>query len=413
MWHGGLVLIALGQISTDSSHAAVQAVAIEATLLRRRHLKVNVKNQWYSTADEAVEDLASPIDWEHDSEEIRLEKELFQTQRDQKAFNAFEDDEAALVEDDGAALLAKLDADLDDGAGSNAGRADQAKSFDNEEWRIADTFSGPRLSLKESGGFFNEPDSSWTRRKALHNAQMKVEAEYKLVEQEIDEKHPQGRQWWQIHYEPSFHCAFSERLGAIGEGGKWVCDPHRIAERVKLGSQCLVYSIGSRGEFSFEKAVKKQISDQCEIHVFDPKEPTSYQGGAETPKGMTYHTSPLGSSGEMVMGVRSKTMEQMVDDLGHRGRRIDLLKIDCEGCEWHTYKDWLTGGTEPQQILVELHWKKLPEGGWRKAHEFYQFLFSQGYVVANKEPNTKGCSGDCIEYGFIKLDPAFNDLAAY
>jgi hypothetical protein len=27
--------------------------------------------------------------------------------------------------------------------------------------------------------------------------------------------------------------------------------------------------------------------------------------------------------------------------LRHEGRTIDILKIDCEGCEWTSYKDWI------------------------------------------------------------------------
>ena len=56
--------------------------------------------------------------------------------------------------------------------------------------------------------------------------------------------------FWQQNYEPVFSCQFQRRMGYRGDGGKWVCDPHRI-ER----DNCLVYSIGARLEHSFESAV--------------------------------------------------------------------------------------------------------------------------------------------------------------
>merc|ERR1719343_1710954 len=112
-----------------------------------------------------------------------------------------------------------------------------------------------------------------------------------------------GPQWWQLHYEPSFHCSFSERLGSAGEGGKWVCDPYRIADAARAGEPCLVYSVGSRGEFSFEKAVQERISSNCEVHIFDPQPATSYAKGQEVPSTMTYHTWPLGEDGHKVQGV--------------------------------------------------------------------------------------------------------------
>ena len=32
---------------------------------------------------------------------------------------------------------------------------------------------------------------------------------------------------------------------------------------------------------------------------------------------------------------------EMIQRLGHEDRRIYILKIDCEGCEWTIYHDWL------------------------------------------------------------------------
>lgn len=42
-----------------------------------------------------------------------------------------------------------------------------------------------------------------------------------------------------------------------------LADPHRIAK----SDDCLVYSIGSNNDFSFEEAVLKHIGQHCEIHT--------------------------------------------------------------------------------------------------------------------------------------------------
>ena len=57
---------------------------------------------------------------------------------------------------------------------------------------------------------------------------------------------------------------FQRRLGRRGDGGKWVCDPHRISRQ----SSCLVYSFGSSEEYSFEQDVVNKL--KCEVHTFDP-----------------------------------------------------------------------------------------------------------------------------------------------
>jgi len=250
------------------------------------------------------------------------------------------------------------------------------------------------LSRRDSLGFISENVKAWRKRKQIHREQMKRERENPFLGGNCGEG--MGHIWFQDHYEPSFHCEFEERIGQMGDGGKWVCDPERIRKRVKSGNdKCLIYSVGSNGDFSFEESVLAQISHKCEVHTFDPMK----AGVWKAPEGVQYHSVALG------MDAPAKPLAQIVKELGHSGRKIDLFKIDCEGCEWDTFKSWFGSGVDIRQILVELHWRANPE----KAHELFEFLFKQGYVIFNKEPNTLGCSGECIEYAFLKMSPSFSD----
>jgi hypothetical protein len=90
----------------------------------------------------------------------------------------------------------------------------------------------------------------------------------------------------------------------------------------------------------------------------------------------------------------------MTRDLGHEGKVIDLLKIDCEGCEMTTFGTWFDEQTIIRQIQIEVHGGTA--GG--SALRFFQFLRQKGYVIFHKEPNTIGCRGDCVEYSFLLLD---------
>ena len=170
-----------------------------------------------------------------------------------------------------------------------------------------------------------------------------------------------------------------------------MCDPFRISEK----ESCLVYSIGSNNNFMFEEAVLEEISPDCEIHTFDH---TVGPAPSKKPTKVLFHPWALGKAA----GPAGRSMPEIVRELGHSGKVIDILKIDCEGCEWTTYKEWFGEDVYIRQLQVELH-----KGTPQPAQQFFEFLQQLGYVVFHKEPNTLGCGGSCIEYAFLKLNPSF------
>lgn len=85
--------------------------------------------------------------------------------------------------------------------------------------------------------------------------------------------------------------------------------------------------------------------------------------------------------------------------LGHTGRTIDIFKIDCEWCEWFTYKQWLK--QDIRQILVETHNAPMPQ-----AQDFFYELHDAGFVIFSKEANYQNGAGG-VEFGFLKLSSNF------
>lgn len=248
------------------------------------------------------------------------------------------------------------------------------------------------LAYEESGGFFDDVR----------------EADWALLKDRIRQTPECAKQcegqpanvWLQDNWEPNFTCLHERRVGRWGDGGKWVCDPHRIARRAEHSHQpCLVYSVGSNNDFSFEEAVLRDVSPTCEIHTFDPTigdHPSNLPANGK----ISFHPWGLAQadSGDF------KTMATIRTELGHVHRQVDILKIDCEGCEWDTYKSWFDNvDVPPRQILIELH--KGTEGSSPvMAMEFMRHLKDRGYVIFHKEPNTLGCLGSCIEYAFVRVD---------
>merc|ERR1712217_502232 len=193
-------------------------------------------------------------------------------------------------------------------------------------------------------------------------------------------------------YEPSFTCPFEKRIGSPGEGGKWICNPQKLRGQVTSREKCLVYSIGSHGQYDFETAVHTEVSSNCEIHTFDMKNWTAYHCGA-SPSFMEYHVKTIGDPKKRSWLTDVPTI---VRELGHSGKVIDIFKIDCEGCEWSTFRHWFGAGVQIRQILIELHFYPSSKAvSTDLIHEFFKFLFDMGYVVFQKESNTLGCLGSC------------------
>ena len=185
-----------------------------------------------------------------------------------------------------------------------------------------------------------------------------------------------------------------------------------MAERRKKqqgnNAGCLIYSVGSNGDYSFEDGLVDLIGPTaCEIHTFDPD--NYARATSERTKNMYYHQWGIKNSHSYDFTKEARkekflSMQETVKELGHENRVIDILKIDCEGCEWASYNDWLK--LDIHQILVETH------GAPSNAHGFFDGLLKAGYVIFSKEPNIEpgalSLGGLNVEFSFIKLHPDFS-----
>lgn len=141
-------------------------------------------------------------------------------------------------------------------------------------------------------------------------------------------------------YEPNWNCHIQTRIGRRhGDGGKFVCGHASYFQ----SRSCLVYSVGSNGDFSFENDVK--LTFGCEIHTFDPTGNTSQFVSLAEQAGVEFHSVGLsGTRGVMENSVTNLSVPllpftDIVDLLGHNHKHIDILKVDCEGCEWDAFPE--------------------------------------------------------------------------
>jgi Methyltransferase domain len=215
--------------------------------------------------------------------------------------------------------------------------------------------------------------------------------------------------WLVQNVDPIFTCAHIRRVGGQGDGPKWTCDPHRLLKQ----PNCLVYSFGSSGDYAFEDGLVKALGTHCEIHVFDPDPSYGRKNDAEK-KNIHYH--PWGLKGEgdedpaasntMFKGQIFYSLPQLMDKLGHIGRRLDVFKIDCEGCEVTSSVDWLSETVDIRQILVETHF----DLSATNVTAYFERFLDRGFVPFSKEANTHPTAmptGQLFEWGFLRLDRDF------
>lgn len=265
------------------------------------------------------------------------------------------------------------------------------------------------LAKHESFGFFDDiEESSWK----LYQERARSDTIYKNPDDPNAGVDQSGTMWQMFNVDPIFTCPHLFRVGGRGDGPKWTCDPHRLTKQ----PDCLIYSVGSAGVYLFEDGIvdmqrKQQQPKHCEIHVFDPNPKFERPNDKET-KNIHYHAWGLKSSYEAGTGnmgnLTFMSLPETLETLGHVGRRIDIFKIDCEGCEWFSFKDWLDPSVDIRQILIETHLAERRQ--YATPSQFFDRFLDRGFVPFSKETNTHpGATplGELVEWGFVRFHPDF------
>ncbi|KAJ7175784.1 methyltransferase domain-containing protein [Mycena filopes] len=230
----------------------------------------------------------------------------------------------------------------------------------------------------------------------------------------------------------AYNCPHEiQRLGALGDGGKWVCG----ISRVETKPNCIVYSFGINYESSFEAEILAN-TDECEIWGYDF---SVNSFGPQIPRSQAHrtHFRPYGLAGTDKHGPddtnKMYTLESLMKMNGHT--HIDILKVDIERWEFETLsalvKPYLASGKPLPfgQLQLEIHlwhfsfaeflhwWESLEDAGlrpfWTEPNLVYQnynrdgttdlaeysFLNIKGDNIFIKDPKRHLPPADDDEYG--------------
>lgn len=141
-------------------------------------------------------------------------------------------------------------------------------------------------------------------------------------------------------------CDVPVRVGGVSnseDGSYVVCNPSQLLAGASSSGRalgCLVVSVGSKGEASFERRVH-QIAPHCLVDIWDG---TLIGSRKHMTKGIPKFANFLARNFET----------DSWSNYSHT-KHVPLLKIDCEGCEMDTLAPWLEHGPCTDQIVMEIH----------------------------------------------------------
>ncbi|CAJ0932699.1 unnamed protein product, partial [Mesorhabditis belari] len=124
-------------------------------------------------------------------------------------------------------------------------------------------------------------------------------------------------------------CPSKLRIGVVGDGGKWVCNPWRLPDN------CTIYSLGINGQIDFETDVQKITKNRCRVYGYDLAE-------------------------------QIESIKREYESINGELKAGGIFKIDIEGGESKVLPEFVKV-YQPCQILVETH---------QEAAETYKILKS-------------------------------------
>ncbi|KAK3266494.1 hypothetical protein CYMTET_24884 [Cymbomonas tetramitiformis] len=147
--------------------------------------------------------------------------------------------------------------------------------------------------------------------------------------------------------DPPYKCLHKVRVGTQADGGWFICAD------IKPKRDCVVYSVGIANDYSFDVEFGRRYG--CKVYSFDPT--ISHPHKLSRDADVRFFQFGMAGVNNFGRGMPVVTIPYAMKLLGHR--RIDVLKIDCEGCELSVLENMRKAAPQVldhvEQVLVEFH----------------------------------------------------------
>lgn len=181
---------------------------------------------------------------------------------------------------------------------------------------------------------------------------------------------------------PEVFCPEKVRIGTVGDGGKWVCNPW------KCPNNSVMFSLGLNNWITFEEEWQKLTDNRNILYGFDAAD--------QNDRTRQTYSKIRGTSKKALISVATDpaTSKYTIDDLAKHFNvsNIEILKIDIEGAELTCLIPFLEK-YEVCQIYLELH------GGAQEHAKLLREIGHLNYRLFSYEVN--GFELKACEYSFI------------
>lgn len=157
--------------------------------------------------------------------------------------------------------------------------------------------------------------------------------------------------------------------------GDLYTDGYKIGCSELFQKDCIVYSLGSNGDFAYEKEIYKKFG--CKVFTIDKDYfiPPSY---------VSFQKEKIGNC------ENCKTIKEIISNNNHTNKEISAFKIDIEGFEWELLDEIFNDNFK--QIQIEIHAPKYEN--IKKLNSF-----SKDWCLVDVNPNI--LAPQCYELVFL------------
>lgn len=195
-----------------------------------------------------------------------------------------------------------------------------------------------------------------------------------------------------------------ERIGRLGDGGKWTCGMSRYSAPSKESQKCIVYSFGVEDDSSFENEFLSRV-ETAEVWAYDFSV-SDFGIQLEPDNRNRAHFTQAGIAGKTTSTDAQPSFYSIADLMKQNGHEyIDILKMDIEGSEFEALDGLSEAFPASQglelpigQLLIEVHMKTHDTAQWYL--EWWDRLAARGLRPVWTEPNVLG-----IAYNMVNGDP--------